>query len=112
MVGKKLKIGAFFLPNNITGGCLENLCIESVKTDNKDNTLDCINKYKLCAGIDDVGAAKKDKFILRLILSGLFPKEPDLALSKLLTRSRVDDIFDFSHQCFDPLLKFIKSVHK
>ncbi len=101
----KINVGVYLFPDRKNPGSLETLCFKSLKHEQLEEKLECINKYMECVCRIDRGMTenKKSKARYRIFVTTPNP------------RNYVDEItknVDLRSDKFTKLKKFIKSAHK
>jgi hypothetical protein len=98
--GKKINI--FIMPNNNDCGMLENLCVASIEST---DIFECIKCYVKCYK----GKINEEKYILAKaqILAYLSTRTP---IVNSLGLAAQQNVWDFSHECFNEVRIFLKEL--
>jgi len=99
-----IKIGIFIMPNNIDEGMLEDLCIESVKSN---PVFKCVNEFIECCLPHLSGKEKNINMAKAKIQTYLAAKKP---IKNTLGLAALEGYWDFKENCFLEIKQFLHNL--
>jgi tRNA 2-selenouridine synthase SelU len=100
------KIGIFIMPNNIDAGMLEDLCIESIKTN---QVFECVEQYIECCSshLSEKGKAfNRSKAKIQTYLASQKPIVSSLGVAAQ------NGYWNFKEDCFSEIKQFLHNLFK
>lgn len=102
--GNKINVGIYLFPDCKNPGCLETLCIKTLKHNNLNSKLNCVAQYMACISSLDcrMTTNNKSKSKIRIFMAS---PNPDRYVDSII------DHIDFDSAEFEKLKNFIKQAY-
>nr|VFJ65612.1 MAG: hypothetical protein BECKFM1743A_GA0114220_103863 [Candidatus Kentron sp. FM]VFJ70318.1 MAG: hypothetical protein BECKFM1743C_GA0114222_105523 [Candidatus Kentron sp. FM]VFK18438.1 MAG: hypothetical protein BECKFM1743B_GA0114221_105462 [Candidatus Kentron sp. FM] len=102
--GRGIKTGIFIMPNNRDAGMLEDLCLESIKTD---PVLECVNRYMECC-LSSLPENEREFNESKARVQTYLASKRDIASSLGLAAQK--GYWDFENGCFHEIERFLNEL--